>query len=175
MKTLIGVCGSGGKTADISSKVYSIAEKIGCSIAEKQCVLVCGGRGGVMNAACRGAKQANGITLGILPQGKEEANQFVDIALGTHLSFQRNMMIAQVVDGMIALAGSWGTLSELSSAMILEKPLVLVETGEGIVDQFIQNKMLPDSSLRLKRTNDPGVAVDLVLSLIEEGQDSSKH
>lgn len=175
MKTLIGVCGSGGESQDISQQVCMIAEKIGFSIASNDAVLVSGGRDGVMEAACRGAKNANGITLGLLPYGKNDANSFVDIALATGLSFQRNFLIAQVVDGVIAIAGGWGTLSEVSSVMILKKPLVLVETGEGIVDKVIERKMIRDDDSVVASTRDPQEAVELLLSFIKKNQKPSKH
>ncbi len=143
MKTLIAVSGSGGKKERIPESVLSLAEELGFYIAKQQAVLVTGGRGGVMEAACKGAKNAGGLTLGILPNEKCEANDFVDIAIGTGLSFQRNFLIAQAADCLICLAGGWGTLSEISAAFILKKPVVFVKSAFGMVDNILNTDIIP--------------------------------
>jgi uncharacterized protein (TIGR00725 family) len=87
-------------------------------------VLVCGGRGGVMEAACRGAKQAGGTTVGILPgSSRNDANEHVDIAIATGLGEMRNALIVRAVDSLIAVGGEYGTLSEIALALKGGRPV----------------------------------------------------
>ena len=167
MKTLIAVSGSGGKKERIPDYVLSIAEDLGFYIAKQDAVLVTGGRGGVMEAACRGAKKAEGFTLGILPNEKNEANDFVDIALGTGLSFQRNFLIARSADCLICLAGRWGTLSEIAAAFILEKPVVFVESSFGMVDKILDNGFIPKDYQNYGVADNAKNAVELAFDFLK--------
>lgn len=128
-KFYIGVIGSGDHVAP---EVLSAAETVGRLIASKGGILVCGGRGGVMEAACRGAKSAGGTTVGILPGlSHEDANQYVDISIPTGLGFAlRNFITIRSVDAVIMLHGEVGTLSEAVLCYQHGKPLVtLLNTG----------------------------------------------
>ena len=88
-------------------------------------MLVCGGRGGVMEAACRGAKASGGTTVGILPGGdRADANPYVDIAFATGMGELRNGLIVRTVDALIAIGGEFGTLSEVALALKAGKPVV---------------------------------------------------
>jgi uncharacterized protein (TIGR00725 family) len=88
-------------------------------------VLVCGGLGGVMEAACRGAKEAGGTTVGILPGiDRGEANRFVDIAIATGLGEARNALIVRAVDALVAVGGEYGTLSEIALALKGGTPVI---------------------------------------------------
>lgn len=142
MKTLITVCGSDNEDADLSVRALETAETVGRLIAQRGAVLVCGGRGGVMHAACKGVKEAGGLTIGILPDSKEEANEYVDIALPTGLGNRRNFLVASAGDVVIAIGGRWGTLSEISFAMIFQKPLILIEGTGGCVDEIIHEGLM---------------------------------
>lgn len=126
---LIGVIGSGDH---VPTEVLAAAEETGRQIALAGYGLVCGGRGGVMEAACRGAKQAGGFTLGILPGlDRAEANAYVDVALPTGLGFAlRNFITVRASAAVIALHGEVGTLAEIVLAYQHGKPVVaLSETG----------------------------------------------
>jgi uncharacterized protein (TIGR00725 family) len=128
-KAYIGVIGSGDA---ISPEVVEAAESVGELIAQKGGVLVCGGRGGVMEAACKGAKRAGGTTLGILPGvTREGVNPYVDISIPTGLGFAlRNFITIRCSDAIIMLHGEVGTLSEAVLSYQHGKPLVaLVPTG----------------------------------------------
>ncbi|MGF3554034.1 MAG: TIGR00725 family protein, partial [Thermoplasmatota archaeon] len=81
MKKIISVCGSDLDDENLSNHALKVAEEVGRLVAKNGFVLSCGGRGGVMEAACKGAKQEHGLTIGILPFSKDEANDFVDIAI----------------------------------------------------------------------------------------------
>ncbi|MFH1722298.1 MAG: TIGR00725 family protein [Candidatus Altiarchaeota archaeon] len=135
MKTLIAVIGSDGKITD---ETRSAAELIGADIAKAGCVLVCGGHGGVMEAACKGAKEQGGLTVGILSElDKSAANRFVDIAIPTSYGFARNTLVVSSADAVIGLAGSVGTLSEVAFALNYDKPVFLVKGTGGIADAML--------------------------------------
>jgi uncharacterized protein (TIGR00725 family) len=144
MKKLITICGSDVDDDELSNYAFEIAEQIGRLIARKGAVLVCGGHGGIMRAACRGAKEENGITVGILPYTKEEANEYIDIAIPTTIGNVRNFIVANAGDVAIAIGGRWGTLNEISYAMICEKPLILVKGTGGCVDNIINGHIMQD-------------------------------
>jgi len=120
-KLHIGVIGGSSCT----EKTAKLAELVGREIAQIGAVLVCGGLGGVMEAACRGAKQAGGATIGILPNwSKESANEFVDIPIVTGLGDMRNLMVVRNSDAVIALPGKYGTLSEIAFCLNSATPLI---------------------------------------------------
>jgi hypothetical protein len=146
MKTCIAVCGSDGDDAVLSSHALEVARQVGCGIAQRGGVLVCGGRGGVMQAACHGAKDRNGVTVGLLPDSKDEANAFVDIALPTGLGKRRNFLVVSAADAVIAIGGRWGTLNEISFAMIFQIPVVLVAGTGGCVDELAAGRLMAGST-----------------------------
>jgi len=119
-----------------SKEMAGIAYEVGKRIAERKHILICGGLGGVMEAACRGAKDGGGLTIGILP-GKEkiEANPFVDIPIVTAMSHARNAIIVRTADVLIAVDGKYGTLSEIGLALAIDKKVVGINTWdiEGII------------------------------------------
>jgi uncharacterized protein (TIGR00725 family) len=117
--------------SDSNQDNLDLAERVGAEIARRGVVLVCGGLGGVMEAACRGAKNEGGRTVGILPtDSKEHANEYVDIAIPTGLGYARNFLVAKTGDAVIAIDGSAGTLSEIAIAWFSDKPVIsLVPTG----------------------------------------------
>lgn len=107
------------------------AEAVGTEIARAGAVLVCGGRGGAMEAACRGASQSGGTTVGILPGlDRAEANPHVEIAIPTGLGELRNGLVVRAADAVIAVAGEYGTLSEIAFALKTGTPVVGVGTWE---------------------------------------------
>ncbi|RKY75596.1 TIGR00725 family protein [candidate division KSB1 bacterium] len=127
MKTTIGVIG--GSTC--SEQIARLAEEVGRGIANANAVLVCGGRGGVMEAACRGAKSAGGMTIGILPgDDREQANVFVDVAIVTGMGVARNALVVKSSQAVIAIDGKYGTLSEIAFCLQLGIPVVGLQTWE---------------------------------------------
>ena len=110
-----------------------MAEKVGRLIAQKGATLVTGGLGGVMEAASKGAQEAGGTTVGILPGfSKDDANRYVDIPITTGLSHARNVIIARSADALIAVSGEYGTLSEIAIALKLGKPVIGIKTWDTI-------------------------------------------
>jgi uncharacterized protein (TIGR00725 family) len=112
------------------------AEEVGRLLAERGCTLVCGGHGVVMAAAARGAKAAGGATIGILPgTTRADANEWIDHIVVTGLGHARNAVVAASGDGVIAVGGSYGTLTEIGFARIFGRPVVILEPGldvEGV-------------------------------------------
>jgi uncharacterized protein (TIGR00725 family) len=107
------------------------AERVGRALAARGAVVVCGGRGGVMEAACRGAKEGGGTTVGILPGlDRADANPYVDVAVPTGLGEARNALVVRATDALIAVGGEWGTLSEIALAKRAGKRVVGLGTWE---------------------------------------------
>jgi len=144
MKKLISVCGSDFDDDMLSNHTLEVAEEVGRFIAKKGAVLVCGGLGGIMRAACRGAKKENGITVGIMPYTKEKANEFIDIAIPTTIGNVRNFIVANTGDVTIAIGGRWGTLNEISYRMICKRPIILIRGTGGCVDEIINKNLMQD-------------------------------
>ena len=146
MAVQVSVVGSGAEHEER-------AEEVGRLLAERGCTVVCGGRGEVMAAAARGAKSAGGTTIGILPgTSRAGANEWIDHIVVTGLGDARNYVVAASGDGVIAVGGGYGTLTEIGFAALLGRPVVILERGldvEGV-----------------PRAATPVEAVDLVLSRI---------
>ncbi|MFH1485392.1 MAG: TIGR00725 family protein [Chloroflexota bacterium] len=107
------------------------AEAVGRELAKRGAVLVCGGRGGVMEAACRGAHSEGGMTVGILPgNSRADANRYVKIPIVTGIGYARNSIVVKSAQAVIAIDGSYGTLSEIAYAMISGTPVVGLGTWE---------------------------------------------
>ncbi len=109
------------------------AEAVGRELARKGATLVCGGRGGVMEAACRGARAEGGHTIGIMPgrNGDDSPpNPFVEFPIFTGLGYTRNVVVVLSGEAVIAIDGSYGTLSEIAYALIHEKPIVGMDTWD---------------------------------------------
>jgi uncharacterized protein (TIGR00725 family) len=107
------------------------AEEAGAAIADAGAVLVCGGLGGVMEAACRGARSRAGVTVGLLPgTDREDANGWVLLAIPTGLGEARNALVVRSSDALLAIGGAWGTLSEIALALKAGKPVIGLETWE---------------------------------------------
>ncbi|MEW6586219.1 MAG: TIGR00725 family protein [Nitrospirota bacterium] len=127
MKEIIAVIG-GRKT---EKSLLQEAEMVGRLIAKRRAVLLSGGLGGVMEAACRGAKSEGGITVGILPHNDaKKANRYVDIGIATGMGIGRNVIIARSADAVIAIGGEYGTLSEIAFALQMDKPVVGIRTWD---------------------------------------------
>jgi uncharacterized protein (TIGR00725 family) len=147
---LIAVVGAGTCTPEEAAQ----AEEVGRLLAGRGAGLVCGGLGGVMEAACRGAKSAGGTTVGILPgPDHSEANPYVDIPLATGMGELRNFLVVRTAAAVIAVGGEFGTLSEIALALKLGKPVVGLGTWElskgGKLSDAIQTASSPEEAVRL--------------------------
>ena len=131
-KIRIGVIG--GSKPDTKSR--QVAFNVGQLIAEKGALLICGGLSGVMEASSRGAKQAGGFTIGILPgNSPQDANPYIDIAIATGLGYSRNSLVAMNSDVIIAVDGRYGTLTEIAYGRIYGKKIIGLGTWdiEGVI------------------------------------------
>ncbi len=143
METIIGVIGA----ANASEEEKRTSEEVGVLIAKRDCFLLCGGMGGVMEAACRGAKSAGGKTIGILP-GPEasSANRFIDIPIVTGMGEARNVIVAKSSHSIIAIGGRLGTLSEISFALKSGIPVIGLDTWD--VSEEIIKCETPEQAVR---------------------------
>jgi hypothetical protein len=121
----VAVVGAASATAEEET----IAEEVGRLLAENGVVVVCGGLGGVMATACRGARGAGGTTIGILPgDDRSDANDWVDVAIPTGMGEARNALVVRASDAIIAIGGEFGTLSEIALALKMGRPVVGITT-----------------------------------------------
>ncbi len=126
-RKIIGVIGAG----DADESMLKSAETVGKLIAGRGALLVCGGLGGVMESAARGAKSEGGTTVGILPQDDDTgANPYIDVPIATGFGQGRNVIIVRTADALIAIGGEYGTLSEIAFALKMGKPVIGLNTWE---------------------------------------------
>lgn len=122
----VAVIGAG----QAQDELLSLARQVGRLLAQAGAVLVCGGLGGVMAAAAQGAREAGGVSIGILPgPDRAEANPHLTYSIPTNLGHARNMVIAHAADALIAVGGGYGTISEAAVALKLGKPVVALQTS----------------------------------------------
>lgn len=125
MQELVAVAGPGAGTVG----PHVLAEQVGALLAMRGVGVVCGGLGGVMEAACRGARNNGGLTIGLLPgTDRSAANPFVEIAIPTGLGEARNVLVVRAAMAVIAIGGSYGTLSEIAFALKIGTPVVGLAT-----------------------------------------------
>jgi uncharacterized protein (TIGR00725 family) len=126
------------------------AEEVGRLLAERGCTVVTGGGGEVMAAAARGAKEAGGTTIGILPAERhEDANEWIDHAVVTGIGHGRNLAVAASGEAVIAVGGSWGTLAEIGFARRLGRPVVILEPGWEVQGEGIERADSPQQAVEL--------------------------
>ncbi len=124
---VIAVIGENDPTPEIAA----LAEAVGTEIASAGAVLICGGLGGVMEAACRGAAGKGGVTIGILPGTRSgDANPYVTYPIPTGLGRARNILVARAAQAVIAIGGKYGTLSEIAFAKVEGTPVIGLQTWE---------------------------------------------
>lgn len=134
---------------EITRQTAENATEIGRIIAKNGAILVCGGLDGVMKAAAKGAKEAGGLTIGILP-GKEkaDANPYIDIALPTSIGYARNAIVACSADIIVALPGSQGTRSEISYGLVYKRPII--DFGNWDVEGMTKVRTIKEAEAKIK-------------------------
>ncbi len=153
-KKFIAVIGG----SQCSSREAKLAEAVGREIARQDAIVVCGGLGGVMEATCKGAQSEGGVTIGILPgDNRQLANSYVQIPIVTGIGYARNAMVVKSAQAVIAIGGSYGTLSEISYALQSGIPVIGLNTWE------ISKNGQPDNSIILAQN--PTEAVSKALNL----------
>lgn len=124
-KRYVGVAGGGA----CSNEIYEIAQKTGLELAKRGTIIVCGGRSGVMEAAAKGAKEAGGVTIGILPNADySEANEYLDYMICTGIGQARNLLVVLNSRVLVAIGGEAGTLSEIALALKHSIPVVALRS-----------------------------------------------
>jgi len=169
VRTLIAVIGS----SQAPKRVLDAAYEVGAEVIRAGFTLICGGLGGVMEAACRGASACTGNQvgriIGILPgTDKHEANPYVDTALATGLGYARNVIIACAADAVIAVSGGSGTLSEIALAWQYGKPIVVLDVLPGIASELAGKPLDNRRSDRIEAAKNPREAVETVKLLLEK-------
>jgi uncharacterized protein (TIGR00725 family) len=152
---IVAVVGGGAAGAGAER----VAEDVGRELAQRGVIVLTGGLGGVMAAASRGAKEAGGTTVGLLPgEDRARANEWVDVAIATGLGEARNALVARAADAVIAVGGEFGTLSEIALALKLGRPVAGLDTWT-----INRSGLSMDPILRAR---DAAHAVELVLARI---------
>jgi uncharacterized protein (TIGR00725 family) len=149
--TYVAVCGPGRA----SREEDAWAEDVGRRLADAGAIVVCGGLGGVMEAAARGASQVGGTAVGLLPgTDREDANPYLTFSVPTGMGEARNALVVRAADSLIAIAGEFGTLSEIALALKLGTPVVGLGTwslskGDGAVEDPIIRADTPEQAVTL--------------------------
>jgi len=144
--------------SEISPQTARLAEEVGREIAGRGAVLVCGGMSGVMEAACKGASDAGGLTIGILPGERREANPYVQIPIASGMGYARNVAVVKSAQAVIAIDGSYGTLTEIGYALQSGIPVIGLGTWEIAIDGKEDKNII--------RAKNPEEAVDRAMELI---------
>lgn len=174
--TLITIIGKSAKDPNdpVPLKALRMAEEVGRLVAERKGIVVTGGLSGVMEATSRGAKKAGGVVIGILPGfDKDDANEFVDIAITTGMGWMRNTLTVRAADAVIMISGGIGTLNELTVAYEL-KPTVILESSGGwssrIREVAYGGKYLEEAKIaELHFAQTPEEAVEMAFALAARG------
>lgn len=142
-KRIIAVIGG----SQASKQEIKTAEDVGRELAKRGAAVVCGGLGGVMEAACRGAISEGGITIGILPgENRRDANQYVQIPIVTGMGYARNVAVVKSAQAVIAIGGSYGTLSEIGHAIQSGIPVIGIDTWSLSKGGKINSSIIPAES-----------------------------
>jgi len=148
----IGVIGA----SRCSGEIAELAEEVGREIGKRGAGLICGGLGGVMESASKGAKEVGGLTVGILPgKSKEEANSYIDIPIVTGMGHARNVVIAHSSDCIIAISGEHGTLSEIAIGLKLNKTVIGLKSWE--IEGVTQAKTAAEAVEKAMRNAEGGM------------------
>lgn len=144
-----------------------LAYETGAEIAKSGSVLITGGLEGVMKAASRGAKEAGGITVGIIPQEDSSfANEYCDIVIPSGMGFTRDFLNALSADGIIIIGGGSGTLAETCAGYMHKKPIVAIKNTGGIADQFADKYIDSRQRVKIIGVSSPKDAVKVILEKI---------
>ena len=148
-------------------ELEKVAYETGLEIAKSGSVLITGGLGGVMRAACHGAKDADGLTVGIIPQNDPSfANEYCDIVIPSGIGLARDFLNALSADGVIIIGGGSGTLSEACAAYMHKKPIVAIKNTGGIAEMFTDKYLDHRQNVKIVGVDSPKEAVKYILGKI---------
>ncbi len=152
-----------GYNTECSEVARQIAYDTGKEIARAGAVLVCGGLGGVMEAACKGARENGGATVGIIPQEEfSYANEFCDVVICTGIGYARDFVVASSADGIIAIGGGVGTLIEMGVGYMKRKVIVGIAGSGGVADEYGDKFLDERNRVRILKANDALSAVKII-------------
>ncbi len=149
-------------------ELEEIAYETGIEIAKSNSILITGGLGGVMKAASKGAKESGGLTVGIIPQNDmSEANEFCDVVIPSGIGLMRDFLNALSADGVIAIGGGAGTLSEICAAYMYSKPIVVLKNSGGTSTKFADQYLDHRKNVKIVGVETPKEAVELIFKEIK--------
>ena len=144
-----------------------IAYEVGSEIAKSGSVLISGGLEGVMKAACKGAQDSGGLTLGIIPQNDASyANDYCDIVIPTGMGHTRDFLTALSADGVVVIGGGAGTLSEICAAYMHKKPIVTLKNSGDMAEKFADQYLDHRKNVKIVGVNSAKDAVKFILEQI---------
>ena len=157
----------GDNESGCTPESVKLAYEIGSEIAKSDSVLITGGLGGVMRAACQGAQDANGITVGIIPQNDpSHANEFCDIIIPSGMGLTRDFLNALSADGVIVIGGGSGTLSEICAAYMYKKPIVALKNSGGTASKYADQYLDYRKNVKIVGVETPQQAIKYILEQI---------
>ena len=149
-------------------ELEKIAYETGIEIAKSNSILITGGLGGVMKAASKGAKESGGLTVGIIPQNDmSEANEFCDVVIPSGIGLMRDFLNALSADGVIAIGGGSGTLSEICAAYMYSKPIVVLKNSGGTSTKFADQYLDHRKNVKIIGVDTPKESVELIFKEIK--------
>ena len=152
-----------------TNEARKLGYEIGAHAAKHRAVVVTGGLGGVMEAACRGARENHGITVGIIPQDEiHYANRYCDVVIPTGIGWARDFVTAYSADAVVIVGGGAGALIEACAAYLKSKPIVAVEGSGGVADRVKGTYLDERRSIRILSESNPRKAVEKALKLARQ-------
>ncbi len=156
----------GNNTPGCTPEHEKVAYDVGQEIAKSGSVLITGGLGGIMSASSHGAKDANGLTLGIIPQDDPKfANEYCDIVIPSGMGYTRDFLNALSADGVIIVGGGSGTLSEVCAAYMSKKPMVAIRGFDSAISPYIDGYVDHRKNVKIIGVDTAKEAVDKIMEL----------
>ena len=157
----------GHNESGCTPEAATLAYETGMEVAKSGAVLITGGLGGVMKAACNGAKDAGGLTVGIIPQNEPSfANEYCDIVIPSGMGLARDFLNALSADGVIIIGGGSGTLSETCAAYMYKKPIVAIKNSGGTAEKYADQYLDQRKNVLIIGVSSPKEAVKTILEKI---------
>ena len=148
-------------------ELEKLAYDVGSEVAKSNSTLISGGLGGVMRAACHGAQESGGITVGIIPQDDpSHANEFCNIVIPTGMGLTRDFLTALSADGVIVVGGGSGTLSEICAAYMHKKPIVVLKNSGGTASKYADGYLDHRKNIKIVGVETPQQAIKYILGQI---------
>ena len=154
--------------SEVDKETENLTIELGRLLAKNNYAISCGGLSGVMEAICKGAKEENGLTIGIIPhKDKTAANKYVDIVIPVPFSQGRNIVVVLSGDACVAIAGKAGTLSEICFAWIYQKPIIALSSVEGWSSKIANQRIDDRRSDVIHGVKTPQEAIDKINELLK--------